>query len=61
MGELIEAEETSVERISVIGTTGSGKTTLSARLAVVLGVTHIELELARPENQHLRVQHFQSP
>jgi len=32
------------QRISVVGTTGSGKTTLSERLADCLGVLHVELD-----------------
>ena len=33
-----------MSRVSVIGTTGSGKTTFAAQLAQVLGVRHIELD-----------------
>ncbi len=33
-----------MQRISIIGTTGSGKTTLAAELARVLGTVHIELD-----------------
>lgn len=33
-----------MNRVSVIGTTGSGKTTFAAQLAQVLGVRHIELD-----------------
>ena len=33
-----------MQRISIIGTTGSGKTTLAAELARNLGIVHIELD-----------------
>jgi adenylate kinase family enzyme len=33
-----------VQRIAVIGTTGSGKTSLAARIAERFGITHVELD-----------------
>ena len=33
-----------MRRVSVVGNSGSGKTTIAARLAAALGVTHIELD-----------------
>ncbi len=32
------------QRIVVVGTTGSGKTTLAAQLALIAGCPHIELD-----------------
>src|SRR5438128_780842 len=35
---------TQARRITVIGTSGAGKTTMSQRLAAILGLAHIELD-----------------
>lgn len=39
-----QTRQVCMSRVSVIGTTGSGKTTFAAQLAQVLGVRHIELD-----------------
>ena len=42
-------------RINVIGTSGSGKSTFSKRLAAVLGIPHLEMDAIywQPDWQHL--------
>jgi adenylate kinase family enzyme len=52
MIEPIETRETPRQRlpggrIVVVGTTGSGKTTLAGRVAVILGIPHVELDALR--------------
>ena len=39
-----ERDDRAVKRVSVVGNSGAGKTTLSARLAAALAVPHIELD-----------------
>jgi len=54
-----------MRRVVVVGTSGSGKTTIARRLAALLGVRHIELDSlhwergwveAHPENLRRRVE-----
>ena len=51
-----------VRRVSVVGNSGSGKTTVAAQLAARLGVSHIELDAIRhqPNWQELPDDEFRS-
>ena len=56
---------TATRRVVVVGTSGSGKTSISSRLAALLDVRHVELDAlhwergwveAHPENLRRRVE-----
>jgi adenylate kinase family enzyme len=52
-----------MRRVSVVGSSGSGKTTFAARLAACLGVPHIELDSIfyfGPDWSHLDVETFRA-
>src|SRR5262245_43481632 len=42
--QLAGVEDTGMRRISVVGNSGSGKTTMATRLAAALGIPHLELD-----------------